>query len=121
VHLHRVAAALGRCAGVVVCVSTPVMRAAVCLLYVSAVKRRRVAVLHVRPLRHSLTVAVAVLLLFCAERLFARAWYRCVSRCDVRDRRRVAGLYGGMTASDTCGLFGCVVSGSLAHGVVRER
>ncbi len=25
------------------CVSTPVMRAAVCLLYVSAVKRRRVA------------------------------------------------------------------------------
>jgi hypothetical protein len=66
------AAALGRCTAVVVvvvvvvvvivvvvvacvCVSMPVMRAAVCLLYVSAVKRRRVAVLQVRPLRrHSL-------------------------------------------------------------------
>ncbi len=31
------------------CVSTPVMRAAVCLRYVSAVKRRRFAVLRVRP------------------------------------------------------------------------
>jgi hypothetical protein len=56
VHFCRVAAALGRCACFVVCVSTPVMRVAVCLLYVSAVKRRRVAVLHVRHLRHSLAV-----------------------------------------------------------------
>jgi hypothetical protein len=38
------------------CVSTPVMRAAVCLLYVSAVKRRRVAVLHMCHSRHSLAV-----------------------------------------------------------------
>ncbi len=38
------------------CVSTPVMRAAMCLLYVSAVKRRRVAVLHVCHSRHSLAV-----------------------------------------------------------------
>jgi hypothetical protein len=106
------------------CASTPVMRAAVCLPYVSAVKRRRVAVLHVHPLRHSLAVckvAVLLLLLLCAERLFARAWRRCVSRCDLRERRCVAGLCGGMTASGTCGLSGCVVLGSLAHGVVRER
>jgi hypothetical protein len=38
------------------CVSTPVMRAAVDLLYVSAVKHRRVAVLHVCHSRHSLAV-----------------------------------------------------------------
>ncbi len=38
------------------CVSTPVMRAAVCLLYVSAVKHRRVAVLHVCHSRHSFAV-----------------------------------------------------------------
>jgi hypothetical protein len=38
------------------CVWTPVMRAAVCILYVSAVKRRRVAVLHVCHSRHSLAV-----------------------------------------------------------------
>jgi hypothetical protein len=36
------------------CVSTPVMRAAVCLLYVSAVRRRRVAVLHACHSQHSL-------------------------------------------------------------------
>jgi hypothetical protein len=64
--------------------------------------------------------AVAVLLLR-AERLLARAWRRCVSRCDVRDRRSVAALSSGMTASGTCGLSGCIVLGSLAHGVVRER
>ncbi len=38
------------------CVSTPVMRAAVCLLYISAVKHLRVAVLHVCHSRHSLAV-----------------------------------------------------------------
>ncbi len=42
------------------CVSTPVMRAAVCLLYVSAVKRRRVAVSHASSLRHSLAVCCGV-------------------------------------------------------------
>jgi hypothetical protein len=36
------------------CVWTPVMRAAVCLLYISAVERRRVAVLHVCHSRQSL-------------------------------------------------------------------
>jgi hypothetical protein len=51
---------------------------------------------------HSL-FAVALLLL-CAERLFGRAWYHYVSHCDVRDRRRVAVLSSGMTASGTGGL-----------------
>jgi hypothetical protein len=45
------------------CVSTFVMRAAVCLLYVSAVKRRRLAVLRVCHSRHHLLFAVAVFLL----------------------------------------------------------
>jgi hypothetical protein len=36
--------------------------------------------------------------------------------------RSVAGLRDGMAAaSGTCGLSGCVVRGSLAHGCVRER
>jgi hypothetical protein len=38
------------------CVSTPVMRAAVCQLYVLAVKRRRVACVRVCYSRHSLAV-----------------------------------------------------------------
>ncbi len=63
------------------CVWTPVMRAAVCLLYVSAVKHRRVDVLHVRLLRHSLAVCsccdVVVVAVVCTERLFGRAWRRC--------------------------------------------
>ncbi len=48
---------------------------------------------------HSLFAAALLLLLLllslllCAERLFARAWRRCVSRCDVRDRHSVAGRY----------------------------
>jgi hypothetical protein len=65
---------------------------------------------------HSL-FAVAVLLL-CAKRLFARAWRRCVSRCDVRDRRSVEWDDGVRY------LWGCLVVsflGSLAHGVVVER
>ena len=43
------------------CVSTPVMRAAVCLLYVSAVKHRRVAILYVCHSRHSLAVCTCCL------------------------------------------------------------
>jgi hypothetical protein len=43
-----------------------------------------------------------------------------LSRCDLRERRSVAALSSGMTASGTCGLSGCVVWESLAHGVVRE-
>ena len=62
---------------------------------------------------HSLAVAV---LLLCAERLFARVWRRCVSRCDVRDRRSVAALSSGMTGSRSCGLSGCV-----GFGVTRTR
>jgi hypothetical protein len=57
------------------CVSTPASRAAVrlpVLLYVSAFRRRRVVLLHVRPSRRHSLFAVAVLLL-CAERLFSRA------------------------------------------------
>jgi hypothetical protein len=83
VHFRRVAAALGRCVCVVVCVSTPVMRAAVCLLYVSAVKHRRVAVLRVHPSRHPLAVCsccvvvvVAAAVVVCRA-IVARAWYRC--------------------------------------------
>ncbi len=81
--------------------------------------------LHVCPRSIHSLFAVAVLLLLlllwllllwlCAERLFACAWYRCLSRCNVRDRRSVAALSSGMTVSGTCGLS------SLAHGVVRER
>jgi hypothetical protein len=41
------------------------------------------------------------------------------SCCDLL--RSVACLCGGMMVSGTCGLSGCVVLGSLAHGVVRER
>jgi hypothetical protein len=85
------------------CVSTPVMRVAVCLLYVSTVKHRRAAVQHV-----SLFV---LLLLLCAKRLFAHAWYRCVSRCDSRERRSVTASSSGMTALGTCGLSDCVVWG----------
>ncbi len=101
------------------CVSTPVMGAAVCLLYVSAVKCRRVAVLRVC---HSL-LAVALmlsllLLLLCAERLFARVWRRCMSRFEVCDRRSVAVLSSGMTASGACGLSGCLVFGSHSHTVL---
>jgi hypothetical protein len=55
--------------------------------------------------------------------LVARAWHRCVSRCDVRDRRSVTALSSGMTASGTIAVRCLVVSfwGSLAHGVLRER
>jgi hypothetical protein len=104
-------------------VSTPVMRVCVCLLYVSAVKRRRVAVLHVCHSRHSLAVCrrSVMSLLLCAERLFARAWYRCVSRCDVRDRRIVAAFQCLIEWDDGVRyLSGCLVV-SLAHCVVRER
>jgi hypothetical protein len=61
------------------CVSTPVMRAAVYLLHVSAAQHRRVAVLLVRPLRQSLAVCscCVVIVVLCAAHLFSRAWYRC--------------------------------------------
>jgi hypothetical protein len=97
---------------VCVCVLTPVMRAAVCLLYVSAVS---IVVLlfcvcvtrGIHPLFAVVLLLLLLLLLLslllCAERLFARAWYRCVSRYDVRERRSVTALSSGVTASGTCG------------------
>ena len=112
------------------CVSTPVMRAAVCLPYVSAVRRRRVAVLHVRPLRHSLAVCsccvvvvvvAAVVVVVVCRALVGTCMASLWSCCDLRERRSVAGMCARMTASGTCGLSGCVVLGSLAQGVVRER
>jgi hypothetical protein len=116
VRFRRVVA-LGRCAGVhvfvFVCVyidpgiSTPVMRAAVCLVYVSAVKVS---------CRGS---ACAYLVTFTRGlQLLCRCCIRCfmcmaslLPCCDVRDRRSVAALSSGMTASGTCGLSGCVVLG----------
>jgi hypothetical protein len=65
-------AVLGCC-----CVSTPVMRAAVCLLYVSAVKRRRVAVLRVCHSRHSLAVCSCFVVVVCR----ALVWTCMVSLC----------------------------------------
>ena len=84
------------------CVSTPVMRA-LCVYSTSRLSNIFVLLFCMCVTRaiHSL-FAVAVLLsllLFCAERLCARAWYRCVSPCDVRDRRSVTALWSGMTAS----------------------
>ncbi len=68
------------------CVSTPVMRAAVCLLYVSAVRRRRVAVLHVCHSRHSLAVCrccvVAVVVVLC-QALVACMYRALVGTCMV--------------------------------------
>jgi hypothetical protein len=95
-------------------VSTPLMRAAVCVIYVSAVKHRRVAVLHGRPLRHSRAAVVS------CQALVGTCMASLSSCCDLRERRSVADLCAGMTASGTCGLSGCVVWESLAHGVVRE-
>ncbi len=68
------------------CVSTPVMRAAVCLLYVSAVKRRRVAVLHLCHSQQSLAIcSCCVVVVLVAERLLARAWRRfAVALCRAR-------------------------------------
>ncbi len=120
VRLCRVAA-LGRCARVLVCVDTHDAR----LCVYSTSRLSNIVVLMfcmcVPCGMHSL-FAVAVLLLLllllllCSERLFARAWRRFVSRCDVHDRRSVAALCSGMTASGTCGLSGCVV-----FGVIRTR
>jgi hypothetical protein len=100
------------------CVWTPVMRAAVCLLYVSAVEHRRVAALHVRPLRQSLAVCSRCFVVVDAvcRALVCPCMVSLSSRCDVHDRRSVVALSSGMTASGTCGLSGCVVV-----GVTRTR
>jgi hypothetical protein len=88
-------------------VLTPVMRAAVCLLFVSAVEHRRVAVLHVRPLRQSLAVCSHCFVV--CRALVCTCMASLSSRCDVHERRSVAALWSGMTASGTCGLSGCIV------------
>jgi hypothetical protein len=98
------------------CVSTPVMRAAVCLLYVSAVEHRRVAVLHVRPLRQSLAVCRHGFVVVVCRSLVCTCMASLSSRCDVHDRRSVAALSSGMTASGSCGaLWLC------RFGVTRAR
>ncbi len=105
------------------CVLTPVMRAAVCLLYVSAVEHRRVAVLHVRPSRQSVAVCshCFVVVVVCRA-LVCTCMASLSSRCDAHDRRSVAALPSGMTASGTCGaVWLCRFRGSLVHVVVRER
>jgi hypothetical protein len=71
-HLRRVAAALGRCAGVVVCVDACDARGCMSTLRLGCRASFCVCV----PCGIHSLFAVAVLLL-CAERLFARAWYRC--------------------------------------------
>jgi hypothetical protein len=74
------------------CVSTPVMRAAVCLLYASALNIVvSLFCMCVICSIHAL-FAVAVLLLLRAERLFARAWRRC--RCVL--------TYGSVAVSLRC-------------------
>jgi hypothetical protein len=125
VRFRRVAAALGRCASVVVCVDTRDACGCVSTLRLgcqtpscccSACVGTPLCVTRGTRGIHWL-FSVAVLLFVCTKRLFARAWYRCVSRCDVRDRRSVTALSSGMTASGTRGLPGCV----LFWGVTRTR
>ncbi len=117
---------------IVVCALTPVMRAAGCQRYGSAVEGRRVAALRVCPSLHSLAVcnccvvavvvaAAAVVVAVVSERMLTCTYLASLSCCDFRGRRSVAGMCGGMTASGTCRLSGCVAWGPLAHGVVRER
>ncbi len=96
------------------CVSAPVMRAAVCLPHVSAVKHRRVAVLHLCHSRHSLAVSP---LLCCCCVLSACFYVHAVAVVVFVTCATVAvSLRSGMTASRTCGLSGCVV-----FGVTRTR
>jgi hypothetical protein len=61
------------------CVSTLVMRAAVCLLCVSAVKRRRVACLHVCHSRHSLAVCRCCVVVVCRALVCPCMALRCVA------------------------------------------
>jgi hypothetical protein len=104
------------------CVWTPVMRAAVYLLYVSVVERR-VAVLHVCHSRHSLAVCrccgvvVVVrraLVCTCMLSLLSCLWLARASQCQ----------WLAWSDDGVRYLWGCLVMsllGSLAHGVVRER
>ncbi len=77
-------------------------------VYVLVVRHRRVAVLHVFPRGIDSVFAVAVMSWIAVVAL-SLAW---PSQC----RWLVEWDVGG-----TCGLSGCVVPESLAHGVVLER
>jgi hypothetical protein len=61
------------------CVSTPVMRAAVCLLCVSAVKRLPVAVLRVCDLWHSLAVSSCCVVVVCRALVCTHMASLCVA------------------------------------------
>ncbi len=92
------------------CVSTPVMRAAVCPHCVSAVRRCRDAVLHVCASRLSFAVCICcVVVVVVCRALVCTCMASLSSRCDLHYRRCVAGLSSGMTASGTCWLSGCIV------------
>jgi hypothetical protein len=94
------------------CVSTPVMRAAVCLLSVSAVKRRRVAVLHVCHTRHSLAVGSRCVVVLCRV-LVCTGLASLSSRFDLRDCRCVAGFravwlcHWRVTHTSCCSAIAC--------------
>ncbi len=73
------------------CVSTGVMRASVCLLCVSAVNHRRVAVVHVCALRLSFAVCICCVVVV-RRALVCTCMVSLSSRCDLRDRRCVTGV-----------------------------
>jgi hypothetical protein len=87
---------------------------------VSAVRNRRVAVVHVCPPRHPLAVCSCYVVVSSAC-LHAHDIVSLSSRCVLCGRRSVAGLPSRMMASGASGLSGCVVPESLTHGVVLER
>ncbi len=99
------------------CVWTPVMRAAVCLLYVSAVKCRRVAGLRVCHSQHSLAVCSRCVVVV-RRALVCTCTVSLSSRCDVCDRRSVAASSSGMTVSGTCGAVWLCRFGSHSHTVL---
>jgi hypothetical protein len=118
-HFRRVAAALGRSACVVVvCVDARDARGCVSTLRLSC-QASSCMLFCIYSLLAVVVFVVAVVVVFRA--LVCTCMVSLSSRCDLRERRCVAGLCGGLTASGTCGLSGCVVLGSLAHGIVRER
>ncbi len=74
---RRVVAALGRCAGVAVRVSTPVMRLCVYFTFWLSIVIVLLFCMCVARGTDLLFARVVAVLLLCAERLFARTWCRC--------------------------------------------